>query len=82
MHVTFAPPSSACDLVSISQLPKPVRFLHVEAFDLRRSPLGGYAVKCKACAKTPFLRARGLEPRTSALMPNVTALSVVPTVVP
>ena len=31
MHVTFAPPSSACVLVSISQQPKPVRFLHARS---------------------------------------------------
>jgi hypothetical protein len=32
MHVTFAPPSSACVLVSISQPLKPVRFLHDRGF--------------------------------------------------
>jgi len=71
MHVTFAPPSSACVLVSISQPPNLYGFYMIVAFDLRRSPLGGYAAKCKACAKSPFLQAWGLEPSTSALIPNV-----------
>jgi hypothetical protein len=50
MHVTFAPPSSACVLVSISQPPNLYGFYMIEAFDFRPSPLGGYAAKYKACA--------------------------------
>ena len=46
-------------------------FYMIVAFNLRRSPLGGYAAKCKACAKIPFLRAWGLKLSTSASMPNV-----------
>jgi len=71
MHVIFAPPSSACVLVSISQPSKSLQVYMIVANDFRQSPLGGIAAKCKASAKTPFLRAGGLKPRNSASILNV-----------